>query len=97
MLSNMFKLLAAAIALQATVSMAAPAKSMAVVDKRASGFQNSVYFTNWYECRPNMRKNAGLTIDRGIYGRNFQPAQLPAGQLTNVLYSFANLQQDGTV
>ncbi|XDG05881.1 hypothetical protein ABKA04_005496 [Annulohypoxylon sp. FPYF3050] len=50
------------------------------VEKRASTFQNTVYFTNW-----------------GIYGRNYQPAQLPASQVNRVLYSFANLQSDGTV
>ncbi|KAI0887872.1 glycoside hydrolase family 18 protein [Annulohypoxylon maeteangense] len=49
-------------------------------EKRASSFQNTVYFTNW-----------------GIYGRNYQPAQLPASQINRVLYSFANLQSDGTV
>ncbi|KAI1501380.1 chitinase [Biscogniauxia marginata] len=49
-------------------------------EKRASNFQNTVYFTNW-----------------GIYGRNYQPAQLPTSQINQVLYSFANLRTDGTV
>jgi chitinase len=32
-----------------------------------------------------------------IYGRNYQPAQLPISQLTHVMYAFANIQSDGTV
>jgi chitinase len=34
---------------------------------------------------------------RGLYGRNYQPANLPAGDLTHVLHSFLNLRSDGTV
>ncbi|KAI1381142.1 glycoside hydrolase family 18 protein [Hypoxylon crocopeplum] len=63
--------------LQASLGFASP---IAEVEKRASAFQNTVYFTNW-----------------GIYGRNYQPAQLPASQINQVLYSFANLRADGTV
>ncbi|KAI1776987.1 glycoside hydrolase family 18 protein [Hypoxylon cercidicola] len=63
--------------LQASLGLASP---IAEVQKRATGFQNTVYFTNW-----------------GIYGRNYQPAQLPASQISLVLYSFLNLRSDGTV
>ncbi|KAI2626907.1 glycoside hydrolase family 18 protein [Hypomontagnella submonticulosa] len=69
--------LVSALLLQASLGFASP---IAEVEKRASGFQNTVYFTNW-----------------GIYGRNYQPAQLPASQINQVLYSFANLRADGTV
>lgn len=37
------------------------------------------------------------THARGIYGRNYQPAQLPASELSIVLYAFANLQSNGQV
>jgi GH18 family chitinase len=35
--------------------------------------------------------------NRGIYDRNYQPADLPAGEITHLLYSFMNLRADGTV
>ncbi|KAI1288560.1 endochitinase [Xylaria venustula] len=42
-------------------------------------------------------KNVVYFTNWGIYGRNYQPAQLPASRLNQVLYSFANFQSDGTV
>ncbi|PHH81586.1 hypothetical protein CDD82_387 [Ophiocordyceps australis] len=33
----------------------------------------------------------------GIYGRGYQPADLPSTDITHVLYSFMNLRADGTV
>ncbi|KAI1810471.1 endochitinase [Poronia punctata] len=33
----------------------------------------------------------------GIYGRNYQPEQLPVSQINQVIYSFANFRSDGTV
>lgn len=42
-------------------------------------------------------KNLVYFTNWGIYGRNYQPAQLPASQINQVLYAFANFRSDGTV
>nr|AEC16039.1 chitinase [Ophiocordyceps unilateralis] len=41
--------------------------------------------------------NAVYFTNWGIYGRNYQPADLPASKVSHVLYSFMNLRADGTI
>ncbi|ROV89440.1 hypothetical protein VMCG_10216 [Cytospora schulzeri] len=71
------RLLIVALALYSPLVSTGPVRQAV---KRSSGYQNSVYFTNW-----------------GIYGRNYQPQQLPASEVSIVLYAFANLQSSGEV
>lgn len=77
MYSFVSRLLVVALALGAPLVSTSPVKQ---VTKRASGYQNSVYFTNW-----------------AIYGRDYQPQQLPASEISIVIYAFANLQSTGEV
>ncbi|GJC80081.1 endochitinase 42 [Colletotrichum liriopes] len=48
----------------------------------SSGYRNVLYFTNWL---------------RGVYGANYQPADIPADKVTHLLYSFADIAADGEV
>ncbi|KAF2156549.1 glycoside hydrolase family 18 protein [Myriangium duriaei CBS 260.36] len=42
-------------------------------------------------------KNVAYYVDWATYGRNFQPQQVPASDLTHVLYAFADVNSDGAV
>ena len=68
------------------------------LEKRGSGYVNAAYFTNWYVLRC-MRRGCeqSYSCRRGIYARGFQPNDLPASNLSHVLYSFLNVKEDGTV
>ncbi|KAK0733988.1 glycoside hydrolase family 18 protein [Lasiosphaeria miniovina] len=46
---------------------------------------------------PSSYRNALYFTNWGIYGANYQPQQLPASQITHVLYAFADIASDGEV
>ena len=69
----------------------------ASLEPRAGGYNNVAYYVNWYYHLLKVLQHS-LTRPRAIYGRNFQPQNLTAPQLTHVLYAFANVNaQTGEV
>ncbi|KAM7195085.1 ThEn42 [Naviculisporaceae sp. PSN 640] len=46
---------------------------------------------------PSSYRNALYFTNWGIYGANYQPQQLPASQISHVLYAFADIAYDGEV
>ncbi|KAK8116790.1 uncharacterized protein PG998_005071 [Apiospora kogelbergensis] len=53
--------------------------------------------TNTVDKRDGGYENSAYFVNWGIYARNYKPQSLPANKITNVLYAFANFQDDGTV
>lgn len=53
--------------------------------------------SNVLDSRQAGRKNVLYFTNWGIYGANYQPQQIPANDITHVLYSFLDIGQDGTV
>ncbi|KAJ6441705.1 26S proteasome subunit RPN7 [Purpureocillium lavendulum] len=81
MLSILARSLAAVALLQASLGLATPVAPYAVAIEKRS----SGYV------------NAVYFTNWGIYGRNYQPSDLPASHISHLLYAFMNIQSDGTV
>ncbi len=63
MLSTLAKTLAVLVSLQTTLGLATPvAPSDSAVEKRASGYVNAVYFTNWY-AHAYIERTTAMTMD----------------------------------
>jgi len=43
---------------------------------------------------PHEKRNVAYFVNWGIYGRKYPPSLIPAGDLTHILYAFANLKPD---
>ncbi|PLB52596.1 endochitinase 1 [Aspergillus steynii IBT 23096] len=50
----------------------------------------------WNSGRPAFKTVAYFT-NWGVYGRNYQPQDIPANHITHILYSFANIRPTGEV
>ena len=71
--------------------------SQGIAAAPSGGYKNAGYFVNWYDAFWSGFLDIITDRYRAIYGRDFQPQQLQASELTHVIYAFANLQSDGTV
>ncbi|CAM1507084.1 Fc.00g067250.m01.CDS01 [Cosmosporella sp. VM-42] len=54
-------------------------------------------YTATLESRAVSKRNVLYFTNWGIYGANYQPQQIPADQVTHLLYAFADIASDGTV
>jgi len=54
----------------------------------------------WGDCpviEPGDKKIVAYYIEWGIYGRDYQPADMPLDQITHINYAFANISEDGRI
>lgn len=52
-----------------------------------------ILIASWGDC-PHHKKIVAYFIEWGIYGRDYQPLDTPAGKITHINYAFANIGND---
>lgn len=81
--------------LQITVIPCSASKAADVEARDATtGYRSVAYFVNWVRLPTFITWTACSPLWQSIYGRNFNPQDLPADKLTHVLYAFANVRSD---
>ena len=65
----------------------------------SNGYRSVAYFVNCTDVLGFVLENWRADVESlgAIYGRNYNPQDLPADRLTHVLYAFANIKPDGEV
>jgi chitinase len=67
-------------------------------DGSVGGSDLGLLLSSWGACPvQDSRKVVAYYIEWGIYGRNYQPADMPLDSITHVNYAFANIGSDGRI